>query len=256
MSIAPLYIAGSTERHVVRDGPGIVIRQEGAAVRRYPFSRLSKVVSDHRVSWRTDALTGCMMHGVPVYFSDGRGVYLGACYGTRRRETTLGNLLRLTLDSPDALNCFNDLLLALENDARQRCAEQHDLRGRLSDPKVVVSGATNQIFSVWHVPPGSYLRAYECLLRSWLETELLNFLGSDSELIAYPVAGFHLGERLAAICQWDMLIVLASDELTPIADESPVLWAGRIFHRNLIVHARALGRMIGRIEAALRARVL
>jgi hypothetical protein len=252
MSLAALYISGTAERLVVRDGRSIVVRQHGESWRRYPFNRLSHIVSDHRVNWKTDAITGCMSFGVPVFFSDGRGEYIGACYGTRRRETTLANLLRLSLEHPNGEVRLVEFLHAFDCEARHLCAEKHGLRGRVHESEVVISGATNNIFSIWQVPPGNYLKAYEGLLRSWVETELLESLGHESELIAYPLAGFHLGEKITESCRWSVLSVLANAGLAPLSGEAPSGWAVRVFHINLVDHARTLGKLLGRMEATLR----
>ena len=57
-------------------------------------------LSPSHASWTTAALLACLRAGVPVVFHDAGGQTVGWCFGPRRRETTLANLLREALDLP------------------------------------------------------------------------------------------------------------------------------------------------------------
>ena len=102
MSARPLYLNPSEEVVVSCDAEvALRVRSADSPARRIPLTQLSRVVANSRTRWDSQALLACMTRGIPVSFVDHHGKPIGWCFGQRRRETTLGNLLHLALDSPD-----------------------------------------------------------------------------------------------------------------------------------------------------------
>jgi hypothetical protein len=58
---------------VLADGPALRVRVAGKAERRYPLSRLSRVLSAGRVEWRQSAIEVCLERRLPVVFLSQKG---------------------------------------------------------------------------------------------------------------------------------------------------------------------------------------
>ena len=99
--IKPLYLDSSLAWQVrLDDGPALNISAPGRARSLYPLQRLARVISPSQAQWSTTALLACLRAGVPVIFHDTTGDPVGWCFGPRKRETTLGSLLREAMGLP------------------------------------------------------------------------------------------------------------------------------------------------------------
>ena len=96
-----LYLHGSEPLNVYLDGPALCVSQIGQSLRRYPFSRLSRVVVSGQVSWSTNALLQCADHGIWVSFMDANGVPKARMTGRTTKKTSLSQLWSDFLDRPD-----------------------------------------------------------------------------------------------------------------------------------------------------------
>lgn len=257
MTISPLYLDGSAGLRVRRDGPSLMVVQCARAPGRYPLQRLSRVVTDTRVEWTSEALIGCMQYGVPVFFNNAAGQTIGACYGARRREATLGNLLKL---SKMQIEWNLDLQVwfdGIEQREAIACAKRLALHGiESSSVDQIYSKTVNHIYLKWKCAPSKYLAAYTTVLRPWVEQQLLDSIGGDISSIVWPAAGWHLGEKFLYLSRWHAFSLLADSRAAPVAGMSPLHWAASELHRNHPVHSKYLGRNLGQFESCLRDLVL
>ena len=108
MSLRPLYLEAGTPWQVKLDaGVALHVSAAGRARSLYPLQRLARVVCGAAAQWDTAALLACLRAGVPVLFHDGHGDPIAWCFGPRRRETTLQQLLREGLDHIDWAEHFS-----------------------------------------------------------------------------------------------------------------------------------------------------
>jgi len=199
---------------------------------------------------------GCLEAGVPVFFNDSKGKYVGACFGTRRREATLVNLLNLAVENHECASYLDDCV----NKARRRCAAlSRGLQAdhfSLADVTAQRDRLVSQLVVSWKQPPRQFVSAYSALTRPWTEQILLDAFGGHAEAIAWSVAGVHLGERFSQLLDWQWLVAIADSKRSPIATESPEAWAIREFQEDLPALGSFLGRHLGRFEYWLRQTVL
>ena len=99
----PLYLRGQKRTQVLCDGSALVVVCEQSATRRYPFGRISRVISRGIVDWRTSAITACMNEHVPVVFVDGDGAPSGYMLPALALPSRLDRVLREAFELPSAI---------------------------------------------------------------------------------------------------------------------------------------------------------
>lgn len=68
-----LYLNESTTLNVIRDGPSIVVKEDGKSGRRVPARMIQRVVIMGNIKLETDLITLFTQHNIPVTFLDKRG---------------------------------------------------------------------------------------------------------------------------------------------------------------------------------------
>lgn len=250
----PLYLdAGITWQVALDAGPALHLSAPGRARTLMPLSRLARVVSPCHAQWSTPALLACLAAGVPVLFQDRHGDTVAWCFGPRRRETTLGNLLREALDQPDGLDLIDrwrtaearrEMLAALRatgvtigrldpTDARARLCNQHRLRlGR---------------------PAGPWLRALQRSTSALVAQRLHDAVG-DPSLIGYAVEGLHLGHAFSELMEWQLHAVMHCTPAHRLADAGdPGRFAAQALEHHGPRLLRSLGQLTGSLAHRLRA---
>jgi hypothetical protein len=96
-----LYLAGPRDALVDVDGPGFVVSARQRATRRYPFVRVSRVVTNRQVRWQTQALQACFDRGIPIVWVNGDGTAVGYLQPALRSPSRLHGLLEEYLARPD-----------------------------------------------------------------------------------------------------------------------------------------------------------
>jgi hypothetical protein len=107
----PLYLYGRGTRFEV-DGPAFVALRPDRAPARYPFARISRIVSGPAVEWSAKALRAALQEKLPVVFLDADGTPVGYLHPAIRHPSRLGSLLIEFADRPDAPDLFNAWLAA------------------------------------------------------------------------------------------------------------------------------------------------
>lgn len=89
----PLFLTRQVGVVVVHDGPSLIVRAGRRTPMRYPFARLSRVVSSLAVDWQAAALTACIRAGVPVVFVERDGKVAGYVQPMARSASNLNRLI-------------------------------------------------------------------------------------------------------------------------------------------------------------------
>jgi hypothetical protein len=97
----PLYLAGPRDATVDAEGPGLVVSAKSRALRRYPFARVSRVVSNRHMQWKARAIQACLEQGIPIVWVDGAGVAVGYLQPRLRVPSRLHDVLQELLSRPD-----------------------------------------------------------------------------------------------------------------------------------------------------------
>jgi len=97
----PLYLNGKEPMFIYLDGSGLCVSQKHTSIRRYPLSRVSRVVVSGCVSWSTAALLKCADNGIMVYFLNSEGNLRASWNGKETERTKLSQLWIDFTDRPD-----------------------------------------------------------------------------------------------------------------------------------------------------------
>lgn len=97
----PLYLLAAADTVVDLDGPSLMVRSRRRAPTRYPFVRVSRIVSGISVQWKGRALTECIARRIPVVFLERDGTPAGYLQPASRALSTPGGLLEELLSRPD-----------------------------------------------------------------------------------------------------------------------------------------------------------
>jgi hypothetical protein len=237
------------------DGPALNVVAPGRARSLYPLQRLARVVCPAHAEWTTAALMACLRAGVPVVFHDDGGNPLGWCFGPRRRETTLGSLLREAVGMPQGAALIGDWRKAAERRevmaALQACGcNLHNL-----DAAAARAQLCNRHRLRLGRPVGVYLRALQRSCAA-LAAERLHEMVGDPELIGFALPGLHLCQTLAALLEWRLHRALHASSARSLTQDSPARFAAQALERHGTGLYRACGELLLDLEHYLRGRLI
>ena len=118
----PLYLRGSEPLSVSLDGPALKVAQDGAADRRFPLGRVSRVVVSNRVTWTTEALLACADEGITVCFLSRDGVPRARWTGRPSPRSEFTQRWSDFADRPDWPELFSQWRIAVRRRAIRFCA--------------------------------------------------------------------------------------------------------------------------------------
>lgn len=126
----PLYLNGHEPLRVFLDGPALRVCKAHSDDRRYPLSRLSRVVACGNVGWSPPAFLACSNAGIVLCFLRPDGLPDSSWIGKPSTNSTFAEDWRHFLDRP----CCNRLFRQWRSRARWRatrfCALQLGMRHR------------------------------------------------------------------------------------------------------------------------------
>ncbi len=250
--IRALYLdAAQAWRVRLDDGPALHVSASDRARSLYPLQRLARVVCPAHAQWTTAALLACLRAGVPVVFHDPTGEPVGWCFGPRKRETTLGSLLRQALGQPRGTGLI---------DTWQQAAARREILAVL---RALGSGSRN-------LEPAS-VRAHLCNLHRvrsaqaagpWLRAlsranaalvaERLHGLVGDPALIGFAAEGLHLGRVMNDLMEWQLHRLLHAAPLSVLRLASPGRFAAQAIEQGAAALHRCCGELAGGLELHLR----
>ncbi|MEX1167651.1 MAG: CRISPR-associated endonuclease Cas1 [Hydrogenophaga sp.] len=101
MGSIPLYLnQGTTLTLDIDAAQRLRIERAHMPERRIPLHLVSRIVCSSLVNISSGALLACMKRGIPLAIVEPSGKTIGWCFGTRRTENSLRELLRHALDDP------------------------------------------------------------------------------------------------------------------------------------------------------------
>ncbi|MFZ0257942.1 MAG: CRISPR-associated endonuclease Cas1 [Gammaproteobacteria bacterium] len=110
----PLYLDARASTHVFLDGPALRILVAGQAERSVPLRRLSRIVTNARAEFTTDALLACADRGITLVFLTEDGEVRARILGTPGERQELRQRLLDLMAQPDWRTLYNDWLYAVE----------------------------------------------------------------------------------------------------------------------------------------------
>jgi hypothetical protein len=225
----PLYLDAEQPLRVELDGPSLVVATEAQAPRRFPFSRLSRVVVCGPVELPTPALIECLRRGIPVTFLTNDGALAGSALPAQTRTSGLDERLEEFLERPDWHSRYQDWRMAAER--RQILNALARLRRRSHDLRPATVAALLDTTLDELAGPRARREAF-----CWLEAaanamfaELIAALGVSPHLVADRRPGFHLLGDLTALLLWRLKAELAA----ALSEKTLAPACGRLWRRAL-----------------------
>jgi len=225
----PLYLDAEQPLRVELDGPSLVVTCDAQAARRFPFSRLSRLVVCGPVELPTAALVECLRRGVPVTFLGGDGTLAGLALPAQSRTSNLNDRLEEFLERPDWHALYDNWRRAAER--RQILTALSRLRCRSADLRpATVSAMLDETLDEL-AGRRSRLEAV-----AWLEAalaalvgELIAAMGIAPHLVAERRPGFHLLRDFTGLLLWRLKAELGA----ALIEKTLFAAGGRVWRRQL-----------------------
>lgn len=250
--IRPLYLDAALRWQLrLDDGPALHVSAPDRARSLYPLRRLARVMCPSHAQWTTPALIACLRAGVPVIFHDATGEPVGWCFGPRKRETTLANLLREAVGQPHGAAIVGVWQKAAARREIIAVLRALNTGSRNLDPAAVRADLCNLHRLRTGHPAGDWLRALQRACAG-LVAERLHSLVADPALIGFACEGLHLGRLLCDLMEWQLHRILYATPLPMIARSSPGPFAAAAIEREGAALHRSCGQLIGSLELTLR----
>ena len=250
--IKPLYLDAALPWQVrLDDGPALHISAPGRARSLYPLQRLARVISPSHAQWSTPALVACLGAGVPVIFHDAAGDPVGWCFGPRKRETTLGSLLREALGHPESARLIGGWQQAAARREILAALRALNTRSGNLEPAAVRAHLCNLHRVRIGRPSGAWLRALRRGTAA-LVAERLHGLVGDPALIGFACEGLHLGQTMSDLMEWQLHRILHASPVLAVTQSTPGRFAAAAIERESATLHRTCGDLAGGLEYHLR----
>lgn len=248
-----LYLEpGVSWRVTLDDGVALRIEAPGQARSLYPLHRLSRVQSGVQALWTTQALLGCLRAGVTVVFCDARGAVHGWCFGPRRREHRLAQLLREAVRDPEWPQFWGAWQQQVGRKEAKRLRARMQFHGLAhTDLSKLHVMAVNRMRSRWACAPGPWVRALQKAQRT-LSAQVCADLVGDPELLCYARPGLNLPHSLSDLMQLRLDAALLEWPVKAVIQQAPGRVAAQIIEKHDGEFYRAVAEMLGDLEHVLR----
>lgn len=252
MNLHPLYLEAGFAWEVRLDaGVALHVSAPGRARSLYPLRKLARVVCGTQASWDTSALVACLQAGVPVVFHDGQGAAAAWCFGPRRRETTLEQLLREGLGRPEWRDRFEAWRhAACRREALGALAYTNVHSHRLDAPSVRSRLANLHRLRLGFAA-GPWLHALQ-RVADGLAAEAVQQAIGDPALIGYASPGLNLAAELGALLEWQFHRLLHDATPQALLAQTPGRFAATVAQSRGAPLHRACGDLLGDLERQLR----
>ena len=253
--IRPLYLDAALPWQVrLDDGPALNISAPGRARSLYPLQRLARVICPTHAEWTTQALLACLRAGVPVVFHDSAGQTVAWCFGPRKRETTLANLLREALDQPDGGELIGAWVRAEHRREIQAALRAVAATPCLPEPATARAHLCNAHRTRTGQPARKWMDELMQAVQARVAVRLHGLLG-DPTLIGFAREGLHLGQTISALMEWQLHRILHATPLLTLERQLPGRFAAEAIERHGAALHRCCGELAGSLERHLRERL-
>lgn len=250
--IRPLYLDAAVPWQVrLDDGAALHVSAPGRARSLYPLQRLARIVSPSHAQWSTCALVACLRAGVPVLFHDARGEPVGWCFGPRKRETTLGSLLREALGLPQGAVIIKAWQQAAARREILAVLRSMNTRSISLEPAAVRAHLCNLHRARTGHAAGAQLRALRRVTAALVAEKLHGLIG-DPALIGFAREGLHLGHDMMELLEWQLHRIMHGSPVLAITQSNPARFAAEAIERETVALHRICGDLVGSLEHQLR----
>lgn len=188
----PLYLQNGGARLIDLDASRrLRIECKGQADKYIPLHHVSRIVCSSTLEINCRVLIACMQSGIPLAVIDKRGQTLGWCMGSRRKESSLKQLLLHALDDPNWAELYSHwvslqkIVIATHNlvlcGVPTTASARHDPRAALC----------NAHFQKHQQPCAKFLDISAEMAKQELGARLLQEVGAP-ELLAWYRPGLNL----------------------------------------------------------------
>jgi len=248
----PLYLQnGSAERMDLDAAKRLRIERKDHPTRLIPLHQVSRIVCSDNLEISTRALMACMQSGVPVAIVDAKGKNLGWCIGTRRRETSMRELLVHALDDIEwderYQNWWNLQWAALVSQTLLLCGVNSTPAAR-NAPRVALCNA----HLIKHRVSGAeYVDALAVMAQNELAAKLA-YEASDPQLLAWQRPGLNLIEDLGVLVGIHAHIDVQHAQSLPNSDNL-TRWSVNMYEKHTSHWQQRIGQVMFSFEQFLRA---
>jgi hypothetical protein len=217
---------------------------------RYPISRLSRLCISTNVRLAHEVMIALMQAGIPITVVNTKHDIIGHILGARRRETSIGSLLQIALDSSDwnehYTHWFNAQQRAAAAQAIMSCGE----RCAIQSLPQVRGFLCNRVKDRCDQAAGQSYHALAALVQAEVSAELSHAIG-DSSLLNWYRAGLNLIEDFSQLIDLHALVIIYNQGKLP---QSSTInqWAIKTHEANAATYAQLIGGVLGSFERFLR----
>lgn len=252
MMALPLYLHnGSALRLDLDPARRLRIERKDLPERRIPLHHVSRIVCSSSLDISSRVLMACMQSGIPLAVVGAKGETLGWCMGTRRKETSLRQLLLQALDDQAWPTHYGDWLAqqhaAIAAQTLLLCGVATTAAAR-NNPRSALCNAHRQK----HQRACAHLvNALAHLAQHELAAKLAHE-SSDPSLLAWHRPGLNLMSDLGALLGLYAHTDLHHAPLLP-EPEQITPWAVRHYERHAAHWQQRIGQLVFAFEQFLRA---
>lgn len=200
----PLYLDARERTFISLDGPALRILVSGQAERSVPLRRLSRIVTNPRAEFTTDALLACADRGISLVFLADDGEVRARVLGMPGERQELRQRMLDLMARPDWRELYRDWLYAVERQTVISVRRKLRAPERIGTPKQLRAWSETQAVRLSDTDTAARTRRW---LRELGFAWMLNHgqqlgLGAQSELLqdGWP----DLTGDLAGIYEWEM----------------------------------------------------
>jgi hypothetical protein len=247
----PLYLhKGSAQKLDLDATRRLRIDRKDLPERRIPLHHVSRIVCSSTLDISSRALMACLQHGIPLAIVDTNGDTLGWCMGSRRKETSMRQLLVHALDDPDWPTHYKVWLdqqkLAIAVQTLLLCGVPTTAAARYN-PRTALCNAH---FQKHHQACARHVNALALLAQHELAAILAQEV-SQPQLLAWHRPGLNLLEDLSQLLSLHAHTDLHHAPLMPAPDQLTP-WSIRHYERHTAHWQQRIGQLVYGFEQFLR----
>ena len=101
-----LYLADGERKHIDASGPALAVQNARGQTRRFPITRIARIVSAPCADWTGRALQLCQTHAIPITWLDSHGEATGTLFPARPQQRSLHQMLEIVFESNASKDAF------------------------------------------------------------------------------------------------------------------------------------------------------
>jgi len=181
----PLYLVSGKPLDAGIDGPALKISGPDEPVRRYPLTRLSRVIAGDAINWQGRAIARLLKNGIPMVLLSGEGGVCGYLLPTRHKTATLDQLIREFLYGQSWESRYRDWQRSIRMQLVESWMRRHTGRKR----GAAWGRAPEQLVheTVYHIHSGDL--PHERIINAAVNGVVVKILHEQGLAVSYPANG-------------------------------------------------------------------